>query len=77
MIRRLQFAGHCIRAQDQPVSDLVMWRLPYNKRGRRPLTYSDVLVRDCDIPLENLAAAMLDREHWKDVVGHLGCGRRK
>ena len=77
MIRRLQFAGHCIRAPDQPVSDLVMWRLPYNKRGRRPLTYSDVLVRDCDIPLENLAAAMLDREHWKDVVGHLGCGRRK
>ena len=46
MIRRLQFAGHCIRAQDKPVSDLVMWRLPCNKRGRRPLTHSDVFIRD-------------------------------
>ena len=36
--RRARFAGHCFRAKDQVISDLLLWRLPCPRRGNRPLT---------------------------------------
>ena len=44
--RRLRFAGHCYRAKDQLISDILLWRLPCPSRGTRPLTFPDVLRRD-------------------------------
>ena len=34
-----RFAGHCFRAKDQVITDLLWWRLPCPRRGNRPLTY--------------------------------------
>ena len=77
-MRRNRFAGHCHRSKGEIISDLLLWRLPYPKRGRRPLTYPDVLCRDNEILFEDLGTAMMDRNHWKGVVkSHLGRGRRK
>ncbi|XP_071795670.1 uncharacterized protein [Asterias amurensis] len=43
MQRRLQFAGHCLRTADQPISHLVFWNPPggHPNRGRRKMSYTD------------------------------------
>ena len=46
--RRLKFAGHCLRREDEVVSDLVLWQ-PSNgtrRRGRPPDSYIKTLERD-------------------------------
>ena len=38
--RRARFAGHCMRAQDQPISTILPLRFQQTGRGRRPFTIS-------------------------------------
>ena len=77
-MRRNRLAGHCHRAKEEIISDLLLRKLPYHKRGRRPLTYPGVLSRENCIPYEDLGSAMMDRTVWKGVVqSHLGRGRMK
>ena len=70
--RRARFAGHCMRADDQLVSQILPLRLPQlNKRGRRPLTFPDIGARDVNLNVEDMRVAMLDRAVWRchgDVV---------
>lgn len=73
----MQFPGHCLRAEDQLLSDLILWKLAYNKLGGRPLTYLDVIAKDSGILFENLKTVMADRDSRKEVVGILGDGQRK
>ena len=48
---------------------LVPWRLPLtNKRGRRPLTFLDIVARDAELDLCDVRGAMLDRAVWKQIV---------
>ena len=66
--RRVRFAGHCFRADQEVISELLLWK-PFSrsKRGRR-LTYPDVIARDVGLKQEDLRTAMLDREVWRGFV---------
>ena len=44
-MRRNRFAGHCLHAKEEIVSDFLFWSLPHQKRGRKPLSYPATLVR--------------------------------
>ena len=66
--RRVRFAGHCFRADQEVISELLLWK-PFSrsKRGRK-LTYPDVIARDVGLKQEDLRTAMLDREIWRGFV---------
>ena len=66
--RRVSFAGHCCRAEQELISDLHLWK-PFsrNKRGRK-LTYPDGISRDVGLKQEDLRTAMMDREVWRGYV---------
>ena len=66
--RRAQFAGHCFRAKDQIISDLLLWRLPCPNRGSRPLTYPDMLCRDTGLTFDELGTALRDKDSWRRCV---------
>lgn len=66
--RRVIFAGHCFRAKDQAISDILLWRLPQSSRGTRPHTYPDTISRDTGLTFQELGAAMADRTRWKEVA---------
>ena len=65
--KRLQFAGHCYRADDEIVSALLLWR-PTGTVKSRKLTFPDVIARDTGIATNELGFAMKDREVWRTVV---------
>ena len=68
--RRLRFAGHIRRHDDQPVHHLLFWQPSYGKRyhGRPRKTYPDVIFQDTGMSRDAVQRAMLDRDRWRDVV---------
>ena len=67
--RRARFAGHCMRASDQVISSILPSREPLNnKRGRRPLTFLDIVARDAELDVHEMKTVMLDRAVWRHVV---------
>ena len=66
--RRARFPGHCFRAKDHVISDLLLGRLPCPRRGNRPLTYPDTLARDTGLVLNEIAQAVANRSLWCDIV---------
>ena len=66
--RRARFAGHCPRAQDQPVSRVISWRLPCSNRGRRPLTYMAVLARDLNLSVDDICSLMKEKKLRRSLV---------
>ena len=78
--RRLRFAGHVHRLDDQPVQQLLFWQPNYGKRyqGRPHKIYPEVLCEDLGLdkryPEEKelqqsaLRALMEDRDKWRDAV---------
>ena len=64
--RRVQFSGHCLRAQKEVISSLVLWSQRHHRRGK--LSYPDVISRDTNIEKTDLEAAMRDREFWRSRV---------
>ena len=66
--RRIRFAGHCLRSDNEIISSLILWKpRPVGTRSRR-LTFSDVISRDTGICKLDLETAMRDREYWREVV---------
>ena len=63
--RRLTFSGHCLRAKNEVVSDLILWcpRGPLRSRKR---TFLDAIKRETELEVEELRNAMLDREVWRE-----------
>ncbi len=55
--RRVQFAGHCLRASEEIISSLLLWSPKIRTRGRK-LSYPDVIARDTNLQREDLEAAM-------------------
>ena len=70
MHRRLQFAGHCLIAESEVMSTLLLWdqRLPIRNRKR---TYPQLLSRDSGIEVGELSQAMRDRAVWHAVVADI------
>ena len=60
--RRARFTGHCFRAKDQVVSDLLLWILPCPRRGNRPVTYPDTLARATGFILNELMNLLRQRQ---------------
>ena len=67
MRRRFQFAGHCLRAESEIISSLLLWnqRLPIRNRKT---TYPQTLLRVSGIEDGELGQAMRDRALWHAVV---------
>ena len=66
--RRVQFAGHCYRAESEIVSSLLLWK-PASARSRgRKLSFPDVISRDTGIRVEDLGTVLKDRDVWRGVV---------
>ena len=67
--RRLRFAGHCYRAKDECISDLLLWRPKHGRRsvGRPAKTYVDLLGEDSNFKTEEIVE---DRVLWIGVVRH-------
>ena len=68
--RRLKFAGHCIRREDEVVSDMVLWQ-PTNgtrRRGRPPDSYIKTLERNTGLRENDLRAAMMNRDVWNSIT---------
>ena len=61
--RRLRFAGHCFRAKEQAISDLLLWS-PIGQI--RKLTFLDTLKRETGLEVEEIKTAMLDRDLWRE-----------
>ena len=66
--RRVQFAGHCFRADAEVISSLLLWRPSYGKSRRRKQSFPDVISRDTGFSTEDLRTAMRDRNVWSGVV---------
>ena len=64
----LQAIVICMRAADQTISTILLWRLPQAGRGRRPLTFLDTVARDVGLDIGDLKGVMLDREVWRRIV---------
>ena len=71
--RRLRFAGHIQRHDDQPAHKLLFWQPCYGKRyqGRPRKTFPNVLYEDTGLDKTELQAAMEDRTEWRAVVQQL------
>ena len=60
-MRRNRFADHCLRAKEEIMSDLFFWSLPHQKRGRKPLSYPETLVRYNDTDINDLVNIIENR----------------
>ena len=68
--RRVQFAGHCFRAENEIISSFLLWT-PNNQTRGRKLSYTDVIARDVGIDRNDLGTVMLDREIWRKHVNSI------
>ena len=68
--RRLRFAGHCFRAKNECISDVLLWKPQHGKRrvGRPAKTFTDLLEEDTGYTTVELEALMAERVVWRDVV---------
>ena len=71
--RRLRFAGHCRRRQDELCSRMLMWQPQHGKRrrGAPTRTYLDILENDTGMARDNLQNLMGDRGLWRSYVDGL------
>ena len=65
--RFLKFAEHCLRRDDEVVSDLVLWEPTHGTRirGRQPESYIRNLERQTGIPASEMRVAMMNRAVWR------------
>ena len=69
--KRVQFAGHCLRASSEIISPVILYKShPIGRRSRK-LNYIDTIVRDTGLLEQDLKPSMLDRECWRKVVSSI------
>ena len=68
--RRVQFAGHCFRAEGEIISSLLLWTPSTHSRSRK-LSYPDVIARDAGIDRRDLGRVMQDRDTWRKCVNSI------
>ena len=76
--RRLNFAAHCARRLNEPVSRLVFWNPTQGTRsqGRPRLTYPKLLTQDAGIHQDDLLN-LKDRVQWRKFIVASDRGRPK
>ena len=68
--RRMRIAGHNVRHPELSANPLILWEPTQGKsnRGRRRLTYIDMIRKDTGLKDKNeIKAIMLDREVWREI----------
>ena len=73
-LRRHRFVGYCFRDESQIISNLILWRLPSHRKGKRPLSYIDAVSPDTKIGSKELPTAMSDRTYWRNFVVNTNLG---
>ena len=63
--RRLRFSGHCLRAKEEIISDLLLWS-PTGPIRSRKFTFIDTLKRETGLEIRELRTAMQNRELWRN-----------
>ena len=66
--KRVQFAGHCLRASSEVISSLVLWKPRLAKQRSRKFTFPDAICRDTGLNFCDLPNAMHDRDSWRQRV---------
>lgn len=66
--KRVQFAGHCLRATSEVISSLVLWKPRLAKQRSRKFTFPDAVCRDTGLNFCDLENAMRDRDLWRQRV---------
>ena len=72
--RRLRFAGHCSRAENQPVTNLLLWSPSQGKRGQGAgiQTYPKLIKKDCNLTSDReIQGLMADRYLWRQRVSNV------
>ena len=69
--RRVQFAGHCYRAESEVISSLLLWKSSSDNAKGRKLSFPEVISRDTGIRTEDLGWAMQDRDVWRGIVNSM------
>ena len=72
--RRLRFAGHCSRAENQPVTNLLLWSPSQGKRGQGAgiQTYPKLIKKDCNLTSDcEIQGLMADRYLWRQRVSNV------
>ena len=69
--QRLQFAGNCLRSQENIAAILVLWtpQHGHKKPGRSQTTYVDVLSKDTGLTTEEPGTTVKDRSVWRAIIG--------
>ena len=77
--RFLKFAGHCLRRDDEVVSDLVLWEPTHGtrRRGRPPESYIRNLENETGIPSSEMRVAMMNRAVWRLLLSGKQQSRNK
>ena len=90
--RRLKFAGHCYRREEELASKLLLWEPTHGerKRGRPMHSFIKTLKKDTGMEKEELQTCMQDRKIWRAITvrghhssyvkssqGELRCSHRK
>ena len=69
--RRLRFAGHCFRAENQPITKLLLWTPTKEKKGRGAgiKTYPKMIKEDTGLTSEQeIKGLMAERTLWRKRV---------
>ena len=72
--RRMRIAGHCIRHNECPASQLVLWQSTNGrrKRGRKNISYVDNLMDDTEmVDIVEIKSSMMDRNGWRERISSL------
>ena len=69
--RRLRLAGHAQRHPEIALNSVLLWEPAHGKanRGRRKLTFTDILKKDVGVDnCTELASLMMERDCWRNCV---------
>ena len=62
---QLESTFYTLKQTLEIISNLHLWSLPHQKRGRKPLSYPETLVSDNDNGIPELVNIIENRNHWK------------
>ena len=62
--RKTRFPAHYFKVKDEVNHDLIFYNLLHRQRGRKPLAYPEIHVRDTNLPSYELKTVMEDRHYY-------------